>query len=39
LLIYAMPLLRGLMPARLYDLIAGEGLRVYRTMDKFKGRT
>jgi short-subunit dehydrogenase len=39
LLIYAMPLLRGLMPARLYDLIAGKGLRVYRTMDKFKGRT
>jgi short-subunit dehydrogenase len=37
-LIYAMPLARGLLPGRLYDWVVGDGLRVYKTMDKFKGR-
>ena len=37
-LIYAMPLLRGLLPGRLYDWVVGDGLRVYRTMDNFTGR-
>jgi short-subunit dehydrogenase len=37
-LIYAMPTLRGLMPTRVYDLVVGKGLRVYRTMDHFRGR-
>jgi short-subunit dehydrogenase len=38
LLIHAMPLLRGLMTARMYDVIAGSWLRVYKTMDNFRGR-
>jgi hypothetical protein len=33
-----LPLLRGLLPGRLYDWVVGDGLRVYRTMDNFKGR-
>jgi all-trans-retinol dehydrogenase (NAD+) len=37
-LIYTLPLLRGLLPTRLFDLVVGDGLRVYRTMDEFKGR-
>jgi len=37
-LIYAMPLMRGLLPGRLYDWVVGDGLRVYRTMDHFRGR-
>jgi short-subunit dehydrogenase len=36
--IYLMPLMRGLLPGRLYDWVVGDGLRVYHTMDHFTGR-
>jgi len=32
------PFLRGIFPARLYDFVAGKILKVYSSMDTFKGR-
>ena len=37
-LVYLIPLLKGLMPVRLFDLVAGKWLRVYKSMDAFTGR-
>src|SRR5699024_5270087 len=33
-----LPLLRGILPARLFDLVAGRWFGVYRSMDTFTGR-
>jgi hypothetical protein len=33
-----LPLLRGLLPTRVFDLLIGRGLGVYRSMDRFTGR-
>jgi all-trans-retinol dehydrogenase (NAD+) len=35
--IYTLPIARGLMPTRFFDLVVGRGLGVYRTMEQFKG--
>lgn len=32
------PFIRGILPARIYDFIAGKVLKVYSSMDTFKGR-
>ena len=37
-LLNVMPLLRGALPTRWFDRIAGEWLGVYDTMSTFKGR-
>ncbi|GHA55084.1 SDR family NAD(P)-dependent oxidoreductase [Pontibacter akesuensis] len=37
-LVHLLPLLRGVLPARLFDTIVGRGFRVYTSMDKFAGR-
>jgi len=34
-----LPLLRGLLPSRLFDLVIGKGFRIYDSMDHFVGRT
>jgi short-subunit dehydrogenase len=36
--IYGLPLVRGLLPAALFDLVVGKGLGVYRSMKTFTGR-
>ncbi len=36
--VYLLPILKGLLPLRWFDLIAGKWLKVYRSMDEFKGR-
>lgn len=38
-IVHLLPLLRGLLPARLFDLIAGRFFNVYNSMDKFTGRS
>ncbi len=37
-MIYLLPMARGLMPQRIFDVVVGRGLGVYKTMDEFKGR-
>lgn len=37
-LVYLIPLLKGLLPARLFDLLIGRGMGVYSSMAGFKGR-
>jgi hypothetical protein len=32
------PFIRGILPARIYDFVAGKLLKVYSSMDTFKGR-
>ena len=36
--IYGLPLVKGLLPAALFDLVVGKGLGVYRSMKTFTGR-
>jgi len=36
-LIYLLPLIKGILPVRWFDLIIGKGFGVYKTMDEFKG--
>jgi all-trans-retinol dehydrogenase (NAD+) len=36
--IYSLPILKGLLPASLFDLVVGKGLGVYRGMKTFTGR-
>ncbi|CAL65940.1 SDR family oxidoreductase [Christiangramia forsetii] len=38
-IIYTLPLMQGLFPKRLLDLIIGKFFGIYNSMDKFKGRT
>lgn len=38
-ILYFVRLLQGLLGARLFDLVAGVGLGIYRSMDQFKGRS
>lgn len=37
-LVHVIPLLRGLLPTRLFDLLVGRGFRAYSTMEHFTGR-
>lgn len=37
-LIYTLPMVKGILPLGLFDLIVGKGLGVYKTMEHFKGR-
>lgn len=37
-LVYLLPLFKGLLPVRLFDLLIGRGLGVYRSMAHFRGR-
>lgn len=32
------PLIKGILPARIYDFVAGKMLKIYSSMDSFKGR-
>ncbi|MFP4025702.1 MAG: SDR family oxidoreductase [Thiohalospira sp.] len=36
-IIYLLPLIKGILPARWFDLIVGKGFGVYKSMDEFKG--
>lgn len=38
-IINLVPFLRGMLPARWFDKIGGEWMRIYHSMDKFRGRT
>lgn len=38
-ILYFVRLLQGLLGTRLFDLVAGVGLGIYRSMDQFKGRS
>ncbi|ULQ55606.1 SDR family oxidoreductase [Flavihumibacter rivuli] len=37
-IVYALPLFRGILPQRWYDLIVGKWLGIYKSMDTFRGR-
>lgn len=37
-IVYILPFVKGILPARGFDLIVGKFLKVYRTMDEFTGR-
>ena len=37
-IVYILPFVKGILPARAFDLIVGKFLKVYRTMDEFTGR-
>lgn len=37
-LVYLLPFLRGVMPARWFDVLIGKGMGVYNSMTHFKGR-
>jgi all-trans-retinol dehydrogenase (NAD+) len=37
-MVYALPLLKGILPVRWFDLIVGKGLGVYNTMNDFDGK-
>lgn len=37
-MVYTIPLVKGLLPARWFDLLVGKGLGVYKTMSTFTGR-
>ena len=34
-----LPFVRGILPAQIYDSVVGRGMRVYKSMANFKGRT
>jgi short-subunit dehydrogenase len=34
-----LPVLRGVLPTRVYDLVIGRGFRIYSSMDRFVGRS
>lgn len=36
-IIYLLPFIKGILPARWFDLILGRGFGVYKSMDEFKG--
>lgn len=36
-LVYLLPMVKGILPVRWFDLIIGKGLGVYKTMNEFKG--
>ena len=36
--IYLLPILRGILPTRIFDKIIGSGFRIYSSMNNFKGR-
>src|SRR6056297_1238340 len=36
-IIYWLPLIKGILPARWFDFIVGKGFGVYKSMDEFKG--
>jgi short-subunit dehydrogenase len=38
-LVYLLPLIKGVLPTRWFDLIVGKGFGVYKSMDEFKGHT
>lgn len=38
-ILYTLPLMKGLLPKRMLDLIIGKFFGIYKSMDKFKGRT
>ena len=38
LIVYTLQLFKGVLPTRLFDLIVGKFLKVYKTMDEFTGR-
>lgn len=38
-ILYTLPLLKGLLPKRMLDVIIGKYFGIYNSMDKFKGRT
>ncbi|MCB7479863.1 SDR family oxidoreductase [Christiangramia sediminis] len=38
-ILYTLPLLKGLLPKRILDLIIGKYFGIYNSMDQFKGRT
>ncbi len=37
-IIYLLPLIKGLLPARWFDLVIGKWMGIYRSMEHFKGR-
>lgn len=37
-IVYLLQLFKGILPTRVFDLIVGEFLKIYRTMDEFTGR-
>jgi hypothetical protein len=37
-MVYAIPFVKGVLPARWFDTIVGKGLGVYKTMSTFTGR-
>lgn len=37
-IVHLLPLLRGILPARLFDRVVGRGFNVYTSMDQFTGR-
>jgi hypothetical protein len=37
-IVYFLPFVKGILPARWFDLIVGKWLGVYKTMEEFKGR-
>ncbi len=37
-IVHLLPLLRGLLPARIFDFVVGKGFRVYTSMQHFTGR-
>lgn len=37
-IVYLLPLVKGMLPLRWFDTVVGKGMRVYKTMEKFKGR-
>jgi hypothetical protein len=39
LLVYTLLFVKGILPTRWFDYFVGKLLRVYSTMDQFKGRT
>ena len=38
-IIYVLPLVKGILPKKLLDIIVGKFFGIYRSMDEFKGRT
>lgn len=38
LIVYTLQLFKGILPTRMFDLIVGKWLKVYKTMDEFTGR-
>ncbi len=38
LIVYTLQLFKGILPTRLFDLIVGQWLKIYKTMDEFTGR-